>query len=315
MKILDWYILKKFLSAYIFVVLILVAVIMVIDITEKSDDFIEHKLTFDQISAFGGWLVGLIGPMTSKHTIARIGLKTAFPEAHDVQIKSWLKSQWINTGRTFGEFPLMHRLKVFDDQRVTLIGKDRLDSLIASKKPAVIVTGHFANWEVMAAVLTQSGLPVQITYRKINNPYIDKRVRSQRQAYGTKLLIQKSGARGARQILDALSKGESVALMNDQKFNQGLSLPFFGVDAMTAPGPTRLSLRSGAILQPISITRDKARFTMTFHDPIDLQKSGDDLADTEDGVRKINRFLEDRIRDNPDQWFWVHRRWPKEHYK
>ena len=271
--------------------------------------------SFDQISAFGGWVIGLIGPLTSKHKIARKGLETAFPDADETQINSWLKAQWKNTGRTFGEFPLMHRLKVFEDDRVTIIGQDKLDALIASGKPAVIVTGHFANWEVMAAVLTQSGLPVQITYRKINNPYIDKRVRDQRLAYGTKLLVAKSGARGARQILDALAKGESVALMNDQKFNQGLALPFFGVDAMTAPGPTRLALRSSAALQPISITRDKAQFTMTFHDPIELAKSGDDAADTEAGVKQINGFLEDRIREHPDQWFWVHRRWPKEHYR
>ena len=271
--------------------------------------------SFDQISAFGGWVVGLIGPLTSKHKIARKGLETAFPDADETQINSWLKAQWKNTGRTFGEFPLMHRLKVFEDDRVTIIGQDKLDALIASGKPAVIVTGHFANWEVMAAVLTQSGLPVQITYRKINNPYIDKRVRDQRQAYGTKLLVAKSGARGARQILDALAKGESVALMNDQKFNQGLALPFFGVDAMTAPGPTRLALRANAPLVPISITRDKARFTMTVHDPIDLKMTGDDVTDTENGVCAVNRFLEDRIRKHPDQWFWVHRRWPKEHYR
>lgn len=272
-------------------------------------------LSFDQVSGLGGFILRGIGPRTSKHKIARTGLTTAFPDASLEQIDDWLRAQWDNVGRTFAEFPVLHRLKVFEGDRVSLIGQEKLEALKASGGAAVIVTGHFANWEIMAAVLTQSGLPVQITYRPINNPYLDRRVREKREAYGTKFLVPKSGAKGARQILDALSNGESVAIMNDQKFNQGLSLPFFGVDAMTAPGPTRLSLKAGVPLIPISITRDKARFTMTFHDPIVIEETGNNATDTETGVRAVNEFLEDRIREHPDQWFWVHRRWPKDHYR
>lgn len=275
-----------------------------------------RPFSFEKISGFGGWLLQKIGPKTSKHHIARTGLKTAFPEASDTQITKWLDAQWNNTGRTFAEFPILHRIKVFEqDSRVTVHGLHHLEALKKTGKPAVIVTGHFANWEVMAAVLTQSGLPVQITYRKINNPYIDKRIRAQREAYGTKLLVAKSGAKGAKQLLSALANGESVALLNDQKFNEGLSIPFFGTPAMTAPGPTRLALKSGAPLLLLSITRDKAKFTMTIHGPIHLENTGDRTADIERGVQLITRFTEDRIREAPAQWFWVHRRWPKPHYK
>lgn len=272
--------------------------------------------SFNQISGFGGWLLQRIGPKTSKHHIARTGLKTAFPDASEDQIDEWLDAQWNNTGRTFAEFPILHRLKVFDKKsRVTVHGLHHLETLRDKGTPAVIVTGHFANWEVMAAVLTQSGLPVQITYRKINNPYIDKRIRAQREAYGTKLLVAKSGAKGAKQLLKSLSSGESVALLNDQKFNEGLSIPFFGTPAMTAPGPTRLALKSGAPLLPLSITRDKAQFTMRVHDPVYLENTGDRAADIERGVKLITRFTEDRIIEAPAQWFWVHRRWPKHHYR
>jgi len=71
----------------------------------------------------------------------------------------------------------------------------------------------------MATVLTQSDRPVRITYRKINNPYIDARVRRQREKYGTKFLIQKSTHKGGRELLETLKKGESIAILNDQKFN------------------------------------------------------------------------------------------------
>lgn len=272
--------------------------------------------TFNQISGFGGWLIGLIGPMTSKQNIARTGLKIAFPDTDDKEINNLLKAQWNNTGRTFAEFPILHRLDASENSnRVKVIGGEHLKDIIKSGKPVVIVTGHFANWEVMAMVLTQWGLNVQITYRQINNPHIDKRVRRQREAYGTKLMVPKSGAKGARQLLDALGRGESIALLNDQKFNQGLAVPFFGRDAMTAPGPTRLALSTDTPILLLSLTREKARFTMTIHPPMRLENTGDRQKDVETGVLRINQFVEERVRENPAQWFWVHRRWPKEHYK
>ena len=215
--------------------------------------------SFDHISAFGGWLLRKIGPMTSKHHIARTGLKIAFPDADETQINQWLTEQWDNIGRTFAEFPIMHRVKVFEDDRITLQGIENLERFNGDEV-AVMVSGHFANWEVMAAVFAQAGLPVQVTYRRINNPYMDKRVRDQRTAYGINLLIPKSGAKGARQLLESLRSGESVALLNDQKFNEGVSIPFFGEPAMTAPGPARLALRSGKPVLMMSVTRDKAKF-------------------------------------------------------
>ncbi len=278
--------------------------------------FLLIPFSFAQISGFGGWLLRKIGPLSSKHKIAKTGLRTAFPDASEEQIDLWLKQQWDNTGRTFAEFPIMHRLKVFgDNSPVTITGLEHLEKLRDTQSPAVIVTGHFANWEVMAAVLTRSRLRVQITYRKVNNPHINARVRKQREAYGTKLLVPKSGARGARQLLSALDGGESVALLNDQKFNEGIAVPFFGVDAMTAPGPTRLALKSGAPIVLLSITRDKARFHMTIDPPITLAPTGDKTRDIVNGVTMITQFTEDRIRENPGQWFWVHRRWPKPHYR
>ena len=267
---------------------------------------------FGALSTFGGWLLRLIGPLTSKHHIARTNIKIAFPDLNEGEVSRLLKDQWDNCGRTFAEFPALHRLKAFDKN--SHISVDGLDKLKAHN-PAVIVTGHFANWEIMALIMTQAGLPVQITYRKINNPHIDARVRKKREAYGTKLLVQKSGVKGARELIDAIDRGESVALLNDQKFNEGLSLPFFGQEAMTATGTVRLALKTGQPLVPISIARDGARFHMQVHDPIKLELTGDRSYDTMSGVLKVNRFLEDIIRTRPEQWFWVHRRWPKGLYK
>lgn len=274
--------------------------------------FIIRLFPFAWVSGFGAFLVKLIGPLTSKQRIAETGLRTAFPDKSDLEIKQLLKAQWDNTGRTFAEFPMTHRIKAFaENSRVEIIGMEIFERCA----PAIIVTGHFANWEVMATVLTQSDLPVRITYRKINNPHIDARVRKQREAYGTKFLVQKSTHRGGRELLTALKNGESVALLNDQKFNTGLSIPFFGEPAMTAQGAVRLALKTGRPLLPMAVTRDKAKFSVTFYAPIDLDKTGDRDADVLNGVTQVSAFIEARVRETPAQWFWVHRRWPKALYK
>jgi len=196
---------------------------------------------FGAISAFGGWLLRLIGPLTSKHKIAKTGLKIAFPEKSEADVTQILKDQWDNTGRTFAE--------------------------------------------------------------------------KQRERYGTKFLVQKSTHKGGRELLEALKNGESIALLNDQKFNTGLSVPFFGKEAMTAQGATRLALKTGRPLLPMAVTRDGANFTVTFYEPIKLEKTGDRDTDVLNGVKQVSSFIEDRIKETPAQWFWVHRRWPKALYK
>ena len=267
---------------------------------------------FGAISSFGGGLLRLIGPLTSKHTIARKGLRLAFPDKSEAEIKALLRGQWENTGRTFAEFPIMHRVKAFDDtDRVDVRGLE----IFEANKPAIFISGHFANWEVMATVLTQSGHSVRVTYRQINNPHIDKRVREQRERYGTKFLVQKAGIKSGRELFDTLNNGESIAILNDQKFNGGLSVPFFGHEAMTAQGAVRLALKTGRPIVPMGVVRNGAKFIVTYYPPLELSKSGNRETDLFAGVTQINRFMEDRVKEHPDQWFWVHRRWPKEHYR
>ena len=269
-------------------------------------------LPFSFVSGLGAFVVKLIGPLTSKRHIVETGLRTAFPKKRDAEIRVLMKDQWDNLGRTFAEFPLTHRLRPFDDNsRIKVIGIEHYNA----NQPAIIVTGHFANWEVMATVLTQLDHPVRITYRKINNPLIDARVRRQREAYGTKYLVKKSSHAGGRELFEALKAGESVALLNDQKFNGGVEVPFFGEPAMTAQGAVRLALKTQRPLLPMAVTRDKSRFTVTFYPPIDLVPTGQRDEDVSAGVSHINAFIENRIKDQPAQWFWVHRRWPKALYK
>lgn len=271
-------------------------------------------LPVDAASWIGGKLFRLIGPRTKTHDVAVANLKLAFPEKDAAWHRKILGDQWENNGRTVAEFPNMDRL-LPSTGRVEVVNGERLAEIAREGKPVVFVSGHFSNWEIMPAAIVNSGVDCEITYRAANNPYVDKRIRDSRFRYGVRLFAPKGGD-GAREMLEGMMKGRSVALMNDQKFNRGgVAAPFFGRMVMTAPGPTRLALRFGTVLQPMTVERTKgARFRAVVHDPIVLEQTGDRTADIAEGVRRITALVEEQVRRRPGEWFWVHRRWPKEAY-
>ena len=275
--------------------------------------FVIRAIPVDRASDFGALVCVTFGPLTSVQKTVEQNLRIAFPEMPDAERRRLIRAQWENTGRVFAEFPIMDRLTPASG-RVEIINGERLDAIREAGRPVVFVSGHFANWEIMPATIVRYGVVCEMTYRAANNPFVDKRIRDSRARYGVKLFAPKGGE-GARELLDGMNRGASVALMNDQKFNQGLAVPFFGHPVMTAPGPTRLALRFGTVLQPMSVTRLKgARFRVVVEDPIELERTSDRSADIEAGVRRVTEWIEARVRQHPEDWFWVHKRWPNETY-
>jgi KDO2-lipid IV(A) lauroyltransferase len=276
--------------------------------------FVLRHLPIDMASDFGAALFGLLGPLTPTDRVVTRNLAIAFPDAPSDEVARLKKAQWRETGRFFTEFPILDRI-VGDRSRIELVHGERLADLANGGGPAVLISGHFSNFEVMSATILREGVPCQITYRATNNPYVDARIRKSRARYGVQLFAPK-GTEGARALMRAFSRGESVALLNDQKFNGGVAAPFFGVTAHTAPGPSTFALKFGAPILPMSVQRlRKAHFRVVVHEPIWLKDTGDREADVAAGVRRINAFMEDRVRERPWEWFWVHKRWPSELYK
>ncbi len=267
----------------------------------------------DAVSDFGASALSWLGPMTSTHRVAVRNLQIAFPDLTPAEIDALAAEQWRQIGRTFAEFPIIDRIVAAGD-RVEIINAERLAEIARTGEPVVFISGHLSNWEIMPAVIAHSGVVCHMTYRAANNPYFDQRIRENRFRYGVRLFAPKGGD-GARELLDALGRGESVALMNDQKFNGGVASPFFGKLAHTAPGPSRLALRFDTVLQPMSVQRlGKARFRVIVHPPIKPLVTGDRAADIARAVERINLFMEERIAERPAEWFWVHKRWPSETY-
>jgi KDO2-lipid IV(A) lauroyltransferase len=269
-------------------------------------------LPLDWASGLGGAVVRLLGPMTSEHRTADLNLRLAFPGMDAAARRRIIMDHWENLGRTAAEFPLVDRI-VRDPARVEVVGGDRLAQMARDRQPAVLVSGHIANWEVSLAAIMRAGLTCWVSYRPANNPYADRRIVEARERLGLRFAAK--GAEGSRELLAALNRGESLALLNDQRDNEGTEAPFFGHMVRTAPGPTRFALKDGVEMIPLQIVRLKgARFRIILHEPMALQRSGDRAADLKAGVAQVNAFIETIVRENPGQWLWSHRRWPMEAY-
>lgn len=268
----------------------------------------------DKASDFVGWLFKKIGPRLSQHKTVHRNLALAFPDKPQSERDTLAMAAWENVGRTAGELPHLPKIDPYSGDRVDVIGGEHLDAAMAAGKGLVIATGHFANFEVMAAAICKRPAECVITYRALNNPHIDRRLSKLRQAYGG--AIQAPKGIGTRRLMQALKAGQAIALMNDQKFNQGLPIKFFGYDAMTAPGPSRLAMKYGSPIMFISTRRTgPARFRVEFQEPFFPPSTGDADADVEATVKQITALIEAEVRAHPEQWFWQHRRWPKEAWK
>ncbi len=273
-------------------------------------------LGVERASGLGGWLLRTLGPRTGTQKTVIRNLRIAFPDMPAAEREALALAQWDQTGRTFAELAVMDRLTP-EGGRVEVVGMERLHAIRDSGKPAVLISGHLANFEVMAAVIMASGVPCQVTYRAANNPYVDALIRESRERYGIRLFAPKGD--GTRELMAGMKRGDSIALLVDQKYNQGPEVEFFGRPVNASPGAARLALKFGTIMQPLSVVRlPGVRFRVTAHEPIvvggDGEAGGDKTAEVLAGIQAANRFVEDRVREHPVDWFWVHKRWPDKVY-
>ena len=269
-------------------------------------------LGVERASGLGGWLLRTLGPLTGTHKTVMRNLRIAFPDMGEAERQALALAQWDQTGRTFAELAVMDHLTP-EGGRVEVVGMERLHALRDSGKPAVLISGHLANFEVMAAVIMASGVPCQVTYRAANNPYVDALIRQSRERYGIRLFAPKGD--GTRELMAGMKRGDSIALLVDQKYNQGPEVEFFGQPVNASPGAARLALKFDTVMLPLSVVRlPGVRFRVTAHEPIVVNQSEDKAADTLAGIQAANRFVEDRVREHPVDWFWVHKRWPDKVY-
>lgn len=264
-------------------------------------------LPFAVASSFGGWLGRTIGPRLKVSDRARGNLRAVFPDKEPAEVENIVRGMWDNLLRTAFEYPHIDRVRLYEQDRFEVVGAENIDLLRDDDKPGIFFSGHFANWELMALSAAQRNQPIHLVYRAPNNPLMDW-LFSHRLPWDAELVPK--GPAGAKRLLKLLRQGGHVGMLIDQKMNDGIPVPFFGREAMTAPAPAQLALKFDCPLVPARVERlDGARFRITLFPPLELPSSGDKQADILALMTRINGLFEDWIRERPKQWLWLHRRW------
>lgn len=267
-------------------------------------------LPLDVASGLGGWFARRIGPFLGVTAQARRNLAASLPHLSPTEIETVIRGMWDNLGRVAAEYPHLRRIRVFGgDGRVEIRGLDHLERAAAEGRRAILFSGHLANWEIAALAAAQTGLDVAQIYRTANNPFVNRMILRCRGEQGDFIPKEAVG----RRAVAALRRGATLTILADQKLNEGIPVPFFGRPAMTAPTVALLALRFGCEVLPARVERlGGARFRLTIEPKLPLPDTGSRSADIAALMQTVNATLERWIRERPDQWFWLHRRWPRD---
>lgn len=186
-------------------------------------------------------------------------------------------------------------------------GREWLDRAMEEKTGAVLLFGHFGNWELLAGWLSFSGYPLDAMVREHDDPDLRELVNAYRKNMGMGSIPKDS----MREPVKRLKRGRFVGVAGDQNWGRmGIDAPFFGHNCSTAPGPAAYALLSGAPLIPIAAYRlGPFRYRFEAQEPIRVPDGGSKDAKIRQMTLEANRALEKMIRRAPEQWLWMHRRW------
>ena len=278
-------------------------------------EFILIKLFFYILIIIGyrngsnlGYVIGrLLGPLFRSRKLIKKNLDES-GILHKSNYKKVINKVYGNYGRILSEYPF---LKEFRNNKlnkfIEIEGVRHLDKIKKERKKVVFISGHFNNFELMALHLEKAGINLCAIYRPLNNIFLNKTMEEIRKNFICKNQIKK-GRSGTRQIIENLKKGNSVALMIDQRVREGIKTSFFGKPASTTTIPAQLIKKYKCDLVPIYIERKRNfYFKMYISEPIKISNNKSVIEITE----HLNKILEKMIVKNIDQWIWTHDRWKK----
>ena len=238
-------------------------------------------------------------------------LQLAFPEMSDTERERILRGCFRNLGRLlveFTHFPDLNRTNI--SQFVIHDGLDNYLEGLRRGRGVIFMTAHFGSWELSSFAHAVYGFPLKFIVRPIDNPRVETLISSYRTSSGNVPIARRNAA---RDVLKALRQNEAVGILFDQNTtrNEGVFADFFGIPAATTPAIARFALRTGAAVVPGLLIWDEAlqKHRLRLDPPVDLIDSGDLEQDVLENTRRFNKILEGYVREYPDQWLWIHRRW------
>ncbi len=264
--------------------------------------------------ALGGSVARTLGPLIPRSNIARKNLALAFPEKSHAEREAILRGVWDNLGRTALEYPFLDRIWDYEvgrpdgEGRIDARNVERFMALNRAGKPAIIFTAHLANWELLAVCAAHYGLPIHVFFRRPNNPYVNRLIaRIRGESMGALLHTDMLGAIEAQRLLE---EGKIVGLLADQRFTRGPAIPFFGRPASTSPTLAKLALRYDCPVYGAHVERlPGGRFRVSISEALPMPAEGTRAERIAALLTSVNQMIEGWVREHPEQWLWLHRRW------
>ena len=254
-----------------------------------------------------------LGPWWPEHRIARANLVAAFPEKSPAEIDAILIGVWDNLGRVAAEFAHLDRLTIGDPRNLPYLRFDdqmaqRFDRVRDDGKPALVFAAHLANWELPAIMASAFGLDAMVLYRRPNIGAIaDAVIAIRKGSMGT---MVPTGADAPIRLARALENNRHVAMLVDQHFVKGVEVTFFGRRCRANPLIAKLAAHVDCPIHGTRIIREAGgRFRAEITDEIPPVRDAAGKVDIQGTMQAITTVIEGWVREHPEQWLWLHRRW------
>jgi KDO2-lipid IV(A) lauroyltransferase len=254
-----------------------------------------------------------VGPWLPEHKLGRANLTAAFPEKSPQEIEAILGGVWDNLGRVTVEFAHLDRLTIGDPLNLPFIEYDdaniaRYNRLRDDGKPALVFAAHLANWELPAVIASAFGLEAMILYRRPNVGAVADAVIDLRKGVMGELVP--TGLGTPIKLARALEDGRHVAMLVDQHYTKGVEVSFFGRRCLANPLIAALARQVDCPIhgtRMIRLADDKFRGEIS--EAIEPVRDAEGAIDVPGTMQKITSVIEGWIREHPEQWLWLHRRW------
>jgi KDO2-lipid IV(A) lauroyltransferase len=234
----------------------------------------------------------------------------SFPEKTKKEVNLIAKNTYKTFMKIFIDMFFISKMSDSEIEKLLIYDKDIIDGVLSKRKGLVLLSAHFGNWELSALAFAKK-YTVALIVAKQSNDFIDMMINSFRNKKGFNVIdFQRDDKMSFRRIVKALKKNQVLAILGDQDAGyQGIFLPFFGRLASTPKGPAFFAIHAGSpIITAFGIRQKDGSMKMKIEE-ISVPNTGDEDKDIAIINSIYNRRLEEAIRENPDQWFWFHRKW------
>jgi KDO2-lipid IV(A) lauroyltransferase len=267
----------------------------------------------ERAADFGGWLVRSVGPLLPAHRTALANIRATFPDMPEARVKEIARGAWDNLGRVAAEYPHLKALFDFDIDaptagRVEVQGIEEFIALRDDGRPGLIFSCHLGNWELPAICAARYGLAATAVFRAPNDPGIARVIHEIRSETMGGLEAARPGAAFA--MAGVLEQGGHLGMLIDQHFTRGVPTQFLGRTAMTNPILGKFARRFECPVHGVRVIRlPGRRFRLELTPPLTLPRDAAGEIDVAGAMQAMTSVVEGWVREHPEQWLWMHRRW------